>query len=79
MSRKCRRRQFIALPTVFRSGSLVCWEKAKAAKATNQQLGTGVARLTMSNEKLADDDRLWYSMARKLHSSMEAIKKVTSS
>lgn len=74
---KCRRCQFIALPTVFPSCSLVCREKVKAAKATSQQLETEVARLTTSNEKLADDEGRWHSIARELQSRMEAFRKVS--
>lgn len=36
-----------------------------------------VARLTTSNEKLADDEGRWYSLARELENQMEVIKKVS--
>ncbi|CAM9090622.1 unnamed protein product, partial [Ectocarpus sp. 6 AP-2014] len=51
-------------------------EKVKAAKATNQQLETEVARLTTSHEKLADDEGRWHSISRELQSRMEAFRKV---
>ncbi|CBJ32574.1 conserved unknown protein [Ectocarpus siliculosus] len=51
-------------------------KQVKAAKATNQQLETEVARLTTSNEKLADDEGRWHSIARELQSRMEAFRKV---
>ncbi|CAM9835096.1 unnamed protein product [Ectocarpus sp. 12 AP-2014] len=50
-------------------------KQVKAAKATNQQLETEVARLTTSNEKLADDEGRWHSIARELQSRMEAFRK----
>lgn len=49
----------------------------KAVKADNKQLEAEVARLTTSNEKLADDEGRWYSLARELENQMEVIKKVS--
>lgn len=48
----------------------------KAAKADNKKLETEVARLTTSNDKLANDEGLWYSMAKELENKLEVIKKV---
>ncbi|CAM9563646.1 unnamed protein product [Ectocarpus fasciculatus] len=50
-------------------------KQVKAVKADNKQLEAEVARLTTSNEKLADDEGRWYSLARELENQMEVIKK----
>ncbi|CAM9283974.1 unnamed protein product, partial [Ectocarpus sp. 12 AP-2014] len=50
-------------------------KQVKAVKADNKELEAEVARLTTSNEKLADDEGRWYSLARELENQMEVIKK----
>ncbi|CAM9141858.1 unnamed protein product [Ectocarpus sp. 6 AP-2014] len=50
-------------------------KQVKAVRADNKELEAEVARLTTSNEKLADDEGRWYSLARELENQMEVIKK----
>ena len=45
-------------------------------KASNGDLEERVAKLVTSNEKLADDEGRWYSLARELENQMDVIKKV---
>lgn len=45
-------------------------------KASNGDLEERVAKLVSSNEKLADDEGRWYSLARELENQMDVIKKV---
>lgn len=45
-------------------------------KANNSGLEERVAKLTQSNEKLADDEGRWYSLARELENQMDVIKEV---
>lgn len=45
-------------------------------KASNGDLEERVAKLVASNEKLADDEGRWYSLARELENQMDVIKKV---
>ncbi|CAM9731264.1 unnamed protein product, partial [Ectocarpus sp. 12 AP-2014] len=50
-------------------------KQVKAVKADNKELEAEVARLKTSNEKLADDEGRWYSLARELENQIEVIKK----
>ncbi|CAM9145585.1 unnamed protein product [Hapterophycus canaliculatus] len=50
-------------------------KEVEAAKEANSDLETRVAHLTTANEKLADDEGRWYSLARELESQMDVIKK----
>lgn len=50
--------------------------QVEAFKAAKIDLETRVRQLTVSNEKLADDEGRWYSLARELENQMDVIKKV---
>lgn len=43
----------------------------------NSDLETRATQLDKSNEKLADDEGRWYSLARELETQMDVIKKVS--
>lgn len=46
-------------------------------KAANRGLEDQRDQLTKSNDKLADDEGRWYSLARELESQLEVIKKAS--
>ncbi|CAM9986890.1 unnamed protein product [Scytosiphon promiscuus] len=50
-------------------------KEMEMAKAANSDLQTRLSHLTTANEKLADDEGRWYSLARELENQMDVIKK----
>lgn len=51
--------------------------QVKELKAVNRELEDRSAQLSKSNEKLADDEGRWYSLARELESQLDVIKKAS--
>lgn len=51
----------------------------KELEAVNKELEDQRAQLATANEKLADDEGRWYSLARELESQLDVIKKASQS